>query len=55
MEWKRCLNLFRFRCGAAKAAAKSMFELPNIVYGLVRISAYARMASEGGTYHPVCV
>ena len=24
-------------------------------YGLVGIGAYARMVSEGGTYHPVCV
>ena len=32
-----------------------MVELPNIVNGLVGIGAYARMGSEGGTYHPVYI
>ena len=32
-----------------------MVELPNIVFGLVGIGAYTRMALEGGTYHPVCI
>ena len=32
-----------------------MVELPNIIYGLVGIGIYARTASEGGTYCPVCM
>ena len=32
-----------------------MVELPNIIYGLVRIGAYARTVVEGGTYYPVCI
>ena len=32
-----------------------MVELPDIVYGLVRMGAYARMASEGGIYCSVCI
>ena len=32
-----------------------MVELPDIVYGLVGIGDYARMAPEGGTYCPVCI
>ena len=32
-----------------------MVEWPDIVCGLVGIGAYARMVSEGGTYHPVCI
>ena len=32
-----------------------MVERPNVVYGQVRIGAYARMVSQGGTCHPVCV
>ena len=32
-----------------------MVELPDIIYGLVGIGAYAGMALEGGTYHPVCI
>ena len=32
-----------------------MVELTNIVYRLVGIGAYTRIASEGGTYHLVCV
>ena len=30
-------------------------ELPKIVCGLLGISTYARMASKGGTYCPVCI
>ena len=52
---RKCLNPFMFQCIAAKDATKWMAKLPNIVCGLVGISAYARIASEGGTYHPVCV
>ena len=52
---RRCLNLFRFWCGTAKGATKWMVELPNIVYRLVGIGTYARMASEGGTYGLVCI
>ena len=47
MDWKRHPNLFRFWCSAAKGTAKWMVELSDIVYGLVGIGAYARMASEG--------
>ena len=32
-----------------------MVKWPDIVCGLVGIGAYARMASEGGTYCPVCI
>ena len=32
-----------------------MVELPNIVYGLVRIGAYTKMAFTGGTYRPVYI
>ena len=32
-----------------------MAEWPDIVCGLVEIGANARMTSEGGTYHPVCI
>ena len=32
-----------------------MVELPNVVYRLVLIGAYARMASEEGTYYLVCI
>ena len=26
-----------------------------LFYGLVKLGTYARIASEGGTYHPVCI
>ena len=32
-----------------------MVKLPDIVYGLVRIGAYAKMVSKLGTYHLVCI
>ena len=32
-----------------------MVELPNIVCRLVGMGVYARITSEGGTYHPVCI
>ena len=41
--------------GAVKGAIKWMIEWPNIVSGLVGISAYARMALKGGTHCLVCV
>ena len=41
--------------GAVKGMVNWMVEWPNIVCGLVGIGAYARMASEGGTYRPVCI
>ena len=48
-------NLFRFQCGTAKGTIKWMVELLDIACGLVGIGAYTRTASEGGTYHPVCI
>ena len=32
-----------------------MIKWPNIICGLVGIGAFARMASEGGTYRSVCL
>ena len=55
MDCTRCPNLFRFWCGAVKGAARWMVKWSDIVCGLVGISAYARMASEGGTYYPVFI
>ena len=46
--------MFRFQSGTAKGTEK-MGKLPNIVYGWVEIGAYARRASKGGTYCPVCI
>ena len=53
--WRRCPNLFRFCNSTAKDTTKWMVELPDIVYGLLEIGAYARTASEGATYCPVCI
>ena len=50
MDWKRYLNLFRFWHSIVNSTAKWMLKWPDIVYRLVGKGAYARMASEGGTY-----
>ena len=55
MDWKSHQILCRFQHGTVKGAVKWMVELPNIVCGLVGMGAYAKTASEGGTYHPVCI
>ena len=55
VDWKKCPNQFRFWLSTVRGAIKWMVEWPDIVCGLAGISAYARMAFEGGTYCPVCI
>ena len=56
MGSKRCPNLFRFRCTSANNAVKWMVKPPTFIFRRAGwLGAYARVALEGGTYHPICV